>query len=296
MSVQDRYPHYLADQREMFDALVTEDWVHLFAPESVTLWRFDVDLLMRMVRPATILDLGCGAGFHDLEMARRPFVRHIDALDYSPRSIERARERFSHEKIRYAVADFADPAAITDTYDLVVAFQVIEHLEDPEAFLRLCRAHCRAGGRVAIFTPNRSRPYNRRRICMGKPPILEDPMHLREFDKRDLAELGRRSGLRPRRVFGYGVAPPWRWARLGHWAGYYFPWLSERLGALYEPDEGGSSPALGKRGAPPAESPGTKDGSAEGADRPAARRERPSRVRLSLYYLKQVVKALFGKA
>lgn len=235
MSIQDRFTTYRADQREVFDAMATEDWASFSDPGAVSLWRFEADLLMRMVRPATILDLGCGVGFHDLEMARRPFVRHIEAVDYSARSIARARERFGHEKIRYAVADFADAAAVEGEYDLVVAFQVIEHLEDPEAFLKICRRHCRRGGRVAILTSNRLRPYNRKQIRMGKAAILEDPMHRREFDKGELAELGRRCGLRPVRVFGYAVVPFWRWARLGHWAGYWLPWLSERLGALYEP-------------------------------------------------------------
>ena len=190
---------------------------------------------MRAVRPATILDLGCGAGFHDFELARRPFVERVDAIDYSPRSIERARECFGHPKVRYTAADFAQPDAVTGTYDLVVSFQVIEHLLDAEGFLRLCRAHCRARGRVAVFTVNRLRPYNRHRLSQGKSPVMDDPMHCREFDRTDLVTIGRPAGVSACRVMGYAVAPPWRWPWFALRQGRWMPWLAERLCAVYEP-------------------------------------------------------------
>lgn len=235
MSVQDRYPVYEADQRAHFDAKTTEDWAEYSEPGAVALWRYEVDLLLSATRPSTILDLGCGAGFHDFEMARRPFVKRVEAVDYSPRSIERAREHFGHPKVHYTAADFAQPGVLAGTYDLVVSFQVIEHLQDAAGFLRLCRTHCREGGRVAVFTVNRLRPYNRIRLRQGKPAVMDDPMHCREFDRAELAELGRQAGLRPPRTMGYSVGPPWRWQWFGLRLGRWMPWRAERLCALYEP-------------------------------------------------------------
>jgi 2-polyprenyl-3-methyl-5-hydroxy-6-metoxy-1,4-benzoquinol methylase len=153
VSVQDRYRAYVSDQRRHFDELVTEDWETYLQREVTELWRFEVGLLLRWVRPATILDLGCGCGFHDAEMARPSFVQRIDAVDYSVKSIERAERSFAHPKVRYRVADFLG-SELTGAYDLVVSFQVIEHLEAPVDFLRLCGRRCRPGGRVALFTVN----------------------------------------------------------------------------------------------------------------------------------------------
>jgi len=232
MTVQDRYKTYLSDQRRHFDELVTEDWETYLVKEATELWRFEVDLLMRWVRPATILDLGCGCGFHDAEMARRPFVRHIDAIDYSVKSIEKAVSHYADRKINYCAADFSEFQTRT-LYDLVVSFQVIEHLESPETFLQTCAERCSAGGHVALFTVNRLRPYNRNLMRRGKSAELEDSMHKQEFSRAELRELGRRCGLAPRRIFTYAVEKLWRSHRLGLWMGYLLPMWGTRLGAVY---------------------------------------------------------------
>lgn len=232
MSVQDRYTNYLPDQRQHFDELVTEDWGDYSQKEVVGIWRFETDLLFRFVRPTIILDFGCGCGFHDAEMARRPWIHHIDAIDYSSKSIEKARKHFRDPKIDYHIGDFQsfNPSQL---YDLVVSFQVIEHLEEPENFIRLCARCCKPGGQVALFTVNRLRPYNRKRMRYGKPPEMEDPMHKQEFSRDELAKMGTGAGLSIQKIFTYAVSSPWHFYRLGLWAGYLFPSQGTRLGAIY---------------------------------------------------------------
>ena len=237
MAVQDRYKTYLPDQRRYYDELITEDWETYLYRELFSLWRFEVRMLFRWVRPATILNLGCGCGFHDVEMARRPFVKRIDAVDYSSRSIEQADNHYPHPKVHRRVADFYTLEG-PDPYDLVVSFQVIEHVEDAERFLDLCRRLCRPEGNVALFTANRLRPHNRIRMRHGRPAELEDPMHKQEFSREELRELGARTGLTPVKVFTYGLSGLWRPYALGLWAGYFFPSRGTRLGALYRKSHG----------------------------------------------------------
>ena len=63
-------------------------------------------------------------------MASYPFVAEIDAFDYSPKSVEQAEKAYSHPKVTRWVGDFARDAP-RRTYDLVVSFQVFEHLSEP---------------------------------------------------------------------------------------------------------------------------------------------------------------------
>lgn len=237
MSVQDRYKDFLADQREYYDELITEDWETYLIEDLFRLWRFEVARLFSRVRPATILNLGCGCGYHDCLMAEYPFVKRIDAVDYSPRSIEKAEKHYPHPKVRRRVADFLTLRP-EEPYDLVVSYQVIEHLEDPEAFMRLKADCCRPGGSVAVFTVNRMRPYNRVQARYGKPPVMEDPMHKQEFTADELRALGSRAGLIPRSTFSYALSKPWKLFTLSLWAAYFFPSRGTRLGAVFQkPDE-----------------------------------------------------------
>ncbi len=45
-------------------------------------------------------------------------------------------------------------AAVAAPYDLVVAMEIIEHLESPRAFLRSCFQCVKPGGRLFLTTPN----------------------------------------------------------------------------------------------------------------------------------------------
>ena len=205
MSVQDRYKTYLADQREFFDQLITDDWNTYFSDEWDETRRFEIARLFERVRPLTILDIGCGCGFHDREMAQYPFVKEVHAFDYSHQSIVKANETYSHPKVRRWVADLGcDPP--TKRYDLVVSFQVFEHLSAPEAYFQFCREACAADGQVAIFTPNRLRLANRLKQLRKLPLDLLDPQHYKEYILREIVTLGEQCGFEFNSAFGYGMS------------------------------------------------------------------------------------------
>src|SRR3546814_5503301 len=92
MAVQDRYQTCVQDQLEMFYELITEDWETYLNSDWDQSRRFEVAFLFDQVRPETVLDVGCGCGFHDQVMAGYDFVREVHAIDYSAKSIERANE------------------------------------------------------------------------------------------------------------------------------------------------------------------------------------------------------------
>lgn len=204
MAVQNRYTQYVSDQRTFFDELITEDWETYKSDEWDYTRRFEVARLLELTSPRTILDVGCGCGFHDVAFAQSDFVERVDAIDYSPRSIERAEISYSHPKVRRWVADLREFPAETQ-YDLVASFQVIEHLDAPQDYLAMCTRVCRSGGVVAIATPNLNRLHNLVRLATLKPRILVDPQHFREYSAGDIERMARPFGLRRVGLFGYGL-------------------------------------------------------------------------------------------
>jgi len=204
MSVQSRYPRALADQRQFFDELITQDWDSYKSEAWDYSRRYETRRLFRHMQPRAILDVGCGCGFHDAEMANYPFVERVEAIDYSPQSIRRADEAYPHSKVTRRVADLAtdDPGRV---FDLVVSFQVLEHLAEPDIYFEFCLRACRAGGLIAVATPHRLRLDNRIRAWKGEPPALIDPQHFHEYTRGELRALGQRFGLVERDFFGVGL-------------------------------------------------------------------------------------------
>ena len=204
MPVQDRFPRFMEDQREFFDQLITEDWHDYASPDWDFVRKHEIRKLFERIQPERILDVGCGCGFHDREMAEYEFVTSVDAIDYSAASVARANESYGHSKVKRWVADINEMSAEMQ-YDLVVSFQVFEHLSRPDRFLDRCSALCKDNGYVAIFTPNRRRLSNIRRWLGLQKSIMLDPQHFREYTAGEIAKLGRRHGLTLADRFGYGM-------------------------------------------------------------------------------------------
>jgi SAM-dependent methyltransferase len=81
-----------------------------------------------------------------------------------------------------------------DAFDLVVSFQVIEHVEDVAGYVQEMRRVARPGARVLVTTPNR-----RLRLADGERPW--NRYHRREYDADALAAtLG--AGFREVEIYG----------------------------------------------------------------------------------------------
>ncbi len=79
--------------------------------------------------------------------------------------------------------EFAD-----DSFDVVVAGELFEHLRDPEAVVAEARRVLKPGGTLAGSVPNGYRLKNRIAFLLGRPPE-QDPTHLQIFSPSDLREL-----------------------------------------------------------------------------------------------------------
>jgi SAM-dependent methyltransferase len=239
MSVHERHPNFVSDQRQFFDELVREEWDSYMNQEWDRVRSYEVERLFDLVQPTTILDVGCGCGYHDAQLAAPSFVTRVDAIDYSKASIEKADEVYPHQKVRRWVGDIMT-ADFPEPYDLVASFHVFEHSDQPEAFLAACARATRPGGHVLICTPNRLRLSNRIRRLKGQPEILCDQMHYKEYVPAEIFTMGKDLGLKPRGWFGVSLT---EWESVGlrtpdlerrlKW-GRRLPFLASSIGVVME--------------------------------------------------------------
>lgn len=103
--------------------------------------------------PGRALDFGCGMGWLALELARQGW--QVEAMDLAPASIEVAadwaRRQGLGEAISHRVADLGTEPLGESVYDLVVVWDVLHHLPDPEEALARIKASLRPGGQVLIL-------------------------------------------------------------------------------------------------------------------------------------------------
>lgn len=207
MAVHERYREFMSDQREFFDALISEDWESYNSKEWDETRRYEVARLFDRIQPSAILDIGCGCGFHDQVMAQYPFVKRVVGIDYSAKSIEAANLHYPHAKIERRVADLTDLInSDENSYDLVVSWQVFEHLDTPQLYFSNAMKVLKSGGWLVIFTPNRLRLSNVKRLMKGQPVEYCDPQHFYEYVPKEIRKLSLSHNLKFIDSFGYGLS------------------------------------------------------------------------------------------
>ena len=137
----------------------------------------------RFAAGARVLDAGCGSGYGAAELAK--VAREVTGIDSSAEAIAYARDHYSAANLRFEVGSCS--ALPGDGYDLITAFEVIEHLEDWGTFLDEARRALAPAGRLLVSTPNKVY-YGESRGEAGA-----NPFHTHEFEFAEFRdELARR--------------------------------------------------------------------------------------------------------
>jgi SAM-dependent methyltransferase len=99
-----------------------------------------------------VLDAGCGTGYgsHLLATSGSSYVLGVDV---DTRSIRFARRHYSEENLEYRVADCQALRPVGPRFDLIVASNMLEHLEQPSAFLRAAVDALTEDGQLVIALP-----------------------------------------------------------------------------------------------------------------------------------------------
>src|ERR1700678_49085 len=95
----------------------------------------------------SLLDVGCGPGTITADLAR--LVSQVTAIEPSADVLALA-SADAPTKIRFETGDVHALAYADDTFDVVHAHQVLQHLADPVQALREMRRVCKPGGIVAV--------------------------------------------------------------------------------------------------------------------------------------------------
>jgi len=139
-----------------------------------------------------VLEAGCGEGYGADLLAG--VARRVVALDYDEAAVAHVASRYPRlEVMRANLTELPLPDA---SFDVVVNFQVIEHLWDQARFVAECARVLRPSGLLMVSTPNRIT------FSPGRDTPI-NPFHTRELNADELTELLVDAGFRM--VAEYGL-------------------------------------------------------------------------------------------
>lgn len=120
-----------------------------------------------------ILDYGCGKGL---------FVQTLKSAGYTHAA--------GYDPL---IPEYSDPGILTELYDVLVSFDVIEHVPEPDAYLKELASMLKPGGLLILGTPNAEDLS----LAKGKELTVElsQPYHRHILSARALFSLVERNNL-----------------------------------------------------------------------------------------------------
>jgi SAM-dependent methyltransferase len=141
---------------------------HLARYQFVTLW----------AGGKVVMDAASGAGYGAALLAQT--ARYVVGVDIAREAVLSALRGFRRPDLRFVQMDCTRLGFAAATFDLVCAFEMIEHIADYRGVLREIRRILRPAGTLVLSTPNR-RPED------PVPPA--NPYHVQEFSSEEFEAL-----------------------------------------------------------------------------------------------------------
>ena len=146
-----------------------------------------VDFIRRYRRGGKLLELGCAYGFFLMEAAR-----HFEVAGIELAADAAAHGRRTGLTVLQGAADEAKLRQIGPV-DVIVLFDVIEHLPDPRETLALCRRQLNPGGIIVVTTGDFGSLAAK--LAGTRWRLMTPPQHLWFFTRQSMHRLGSGLGL-----------------------------------------------------------------------------------------------------
>ena len=106
-----------------------------------------------------VLEVGCGRGFYVKTLKEVWPGLQVTGVDLNPKYLEQAKEFKGDLRVELRVADATDLPFADDTFDRIIASEVLEHIPNDEKAISEIFRVLKPGGIVMITVPNKNYPF-----------------------------------------------------------------------------------------------------------------------------------------
>ena len=137
---------------------------------------------LQYVTDKIVLDVGCGTGY-GVKICSET-AKFVVGLDYDLSAVKYCNDNFATENNSFINSNALLLSIVTDSFDVAITFQVIEHISDSLKFIEELKRVVKPSGLIIISTPNVTDSGKRK---------FGNPFHINEMGYDDLEDLLRKS-------------------------------------------------------------------------------------------------------
>lgn len=137
----------------------------------------------QFARGKRVLDLGCGYGYRAAFLADN-IVQSVKGIDSDEKCIRFAKRRYALPNLSFELADLELAVPTNEAYDVIVSFEVMEHLRSIDNYLGYVNASLKGNGHFFLSTPNKR--YTEQTYTSDRPL---NPSHAKEYYPKEMYEI-----------------------------------------------------------------------------------------------------------
>lgn len=141
---------------------------------------YPIKQYIRNKKPLRILEVGCGYGY--LTYSLQKMGHDATGIDLSKTSTDFAKKNFGNFFFTGKIEDFLKENS--KSFDVIIATELIEHLSNPQQFLKTCKLLLKDQGEIVLTTPNKDY-FSKKSIYQTDLP----PVHLSWLGKKSFEYL-----------------------------------------------------------------------------------------------------------
>lgn len=146
-------------------------------------WEFDVaaELVSQLPDVVRLLEVGCGQGHF---LTRMQHLYECEGVEFNPKAIEDCKSKGLNVSSK-------DLKSLNRNFDIVVAFEVLEHLSEPRDFIEQALRVVRQNGYLLLAVPDPESYFSEvDRVLLDMPPH-----HVLALSKRTFGQIAKNFAL-----------------------------------------------------------------------------------------------------
>jgi len=175
-----------------------------------------------------VLDVGCGRAWVAQELCPKNY--DVVSLDISLENTAEALQKYPFGNHSAVVADVFSIPFNENTFDIIIASEIIEHVIDPALFVKNLMHILNPGGTLMVTTPYKEKI--RYTLCVHCNKLTPMHAHIHSFDEKILTSLYKRQDNEPCNYFTFANKIP-AFLRMHVFMKYFNFWWWKKTDQLF---------------------------------------------------------------